>query len=260
MGHSFHRPPTYPTHPTPSHAPFRHLFLRRRHPACRILASFSLPVQPNTTQRFFSCHCVVRPPFIRWMHTFVPLHLNRSTLLPSWTCLHPISRNGRRLIVNCFCPFFSYGSAAGCSRQPRLSASRGMFSLLRFFLAKCIKHFHFICYTSRNCLNHWPLWRGHDQPIPDTRHAEVSFGFSFKFFFCHLQCSFPFTFSLAGWTEGRQRESDWRDRGAHWAVHQLGGEATTWPLITGTEPTHSWLSASRGMFLCLVKFFFSHLH
>ena len=45
------------------------------------------------------------------MHTFVPLHLNRSTLLPSWTCLHPISRNGRRLIVNCFCPFFSYGSA-----------------------------------------------------------------------------------------------------------------------------------------------------
>ena len=116
------------------------------------------------------------------MHTFVPLHLNRSTLLPSWTCLHPISRNGRRLMVNCFCPFFSYGSAAGCSRQPRLSSSRGMFSLLRFFLAKCIKHFHFICYTSRNCLNHWPLWRGHDQPIPDTRHAEVSFGFSFKFF------------------------------------------------------------------------------
>ena len=69
--------------------------------------------------------------------------------------------------------------------------------VIAFFLAKCIKHFHFIFYTSRNCLNHWPLWRGHDQPIPDTRHAEVSFGFSFNFF-CHLQCSFPFTFSLAG--------------------------------------------------------------
>ena len=141
MGHSFHRPPTYPTHPTPSHAPFRHLFLRRRHPACRILASFSLPVRPNTTHRFFSCHRVVRPPFIRWMHTFVPLHFNRSTLLPSWTCLHPISRNGRRLMVNCFCPFFSYGSAAGCSRQPRLSSSRGMFSLLRFFWPNALNIF-----------------------------------------------------------------------------------------------------------------------
>ena len=48
---------------------------------------------------------------------------------------------------------------------------------------------------------------------------------------------------------------DWRDRWAHSAVHQIGGEATTWPVITGTKPTHSWLSASRVMFLFLVQFF-----
>ena len=48
---------------------------------------------------------------------------------------------------------------------------------------------------------------------------------------------------------------DWRDRWAHSAVHQIGGEVTTWPVITGTEPTHSWLSASRVMFLFLVQFF-----
>ena len=86
--------------------PSRHLFLRRRHPLSPTLASFFLPVRPNTIHRFLSCHRVLRHPFIRRLPTSVPLRLNQLTLSPGWTCLLPISRNGRRLMVSFSCSFF----------------------------------------------------------------------------------------------------------------------------------------------------------
>ena len=85
---------------------------------------------PRGSTPFHPLNAYFRPATPQPFYFVAELDLSASNL-PQWA-----PANGKL-----FLPVFSYGSAAGCSRQPRLSSSRGMFSLLRFFWPNALNIF-----------------------------------------------------------------------------------------------------------------------
>ena len=105
-GHSFHRPPTYPTHPTPSHAPFSPFVPPPASPTLSN-SSFLFPESgPTRPIASFLATACFDP--LSSVECLLSSRYTSTGLLfsPSWTCLHPISLNGRRLMVNFVVRFF----------------------------------------------------------------------------------------------------------------------------------------------------------
>ena len=101
--------------------------------------------------------------FSRWANVSRPRYLWRQQLIQ------------RIATTNCVSFWKAWTlSILSCRRLPpaRTLACRGKtFIEWLFFCARSMKHFHLLFYTSRNCLNHWPIRRGlsisrRDKPNP----------------------------------------------------------------------------------------------